>query len=200
MIIHDVEQGSAEWLKLKADKFTGAKFGKLFMGKTTAGYDEAINEVVYGVLTGKTPEVYVNQYMRDGTEREPLARRQYEAYYGESVEQVGFVELNKYVGCSPDGLVGKHGMIEIKCPKYSTLINMHLKPKIDKGYYWQMQGGMWVCDREWCDYFVYHPDLEPYLERVERRQTDIAKLEIEVDLAIEEVNKRIKQLGGNHVA
>jgi len=200
MIIHDVEQGSDEWLKLRLGKFSGSNFGTLFMGKTTAGYNDLINEVAFKLITGKEPEGnFTNFWMERGTELEPAARRQYEAYYGESVEQVGFVELNEHVGCSPDGLIGKHGMIEIKCPKYSTLINIHLKPKIDKGYYWQMQGGMWVCDREWCDYFVYHPDLEPYLERVERDNSAIEQLEIEVNLAIEEVNKRIKQLGGNHV-
>ena len=193
-IIHDVEQGSAEWLKLKAGKFSGSIFGKLFAGKTTDTYNNAINEIVYGVLTGKTPETYVNQNMRNGLEREPFARRQYEAYYGEPVEQVGFVELNQFVGCSPDGLIGTDGMLEIKCPKWSTVINLKLKPKIETGYYWQMMGGMWVCDRKWCDYFVYHPDLEPYQERLERDDSAIEQLQIEVDKAIVLVNKRVEEL------
>lgn len=194
MIIHDVEQNSEEWFKLKAGKFSGSKFGKLFMGKSTKGYDDAINEIVYGILTGKTPDSYQNQDMKTGTLREPDARKQYEAYNGEIVEQVGFIELNKWVGCSPDGIIGKDGMIEIKCPKWSTLINLHLKPKIEKDYYWQMQGSLYVTGRQWCDFFVYHPDLEPYQERVNRDEPAIEQLKEEIDRAIIEVEGRIKQL------
>lgn len=195
IIIHDVEQGSDEWFKLRLGKFSGSNFGKLFMGKTTAGYNDLINEVAFKLLTGKEPEGdFTSFWMERGTQLEPEARAEYEIRNNVIVEQVGFVTLNDSVGCSPDGLIGTDGMLEIKCPKWSTVINLKLKPKIETGYYWQMMGGMWVCDRKWCDYFVYHPDLEPYQERLERDDSAIEQLQIEVDKAIDLVNKRVEEL------
>tara|TARA_R100001244_G_scaffold121574_2_gene91196 strand:+ start:816 stop:1418 length:603 start_codon:yes stop_codon:yes gene_type:complete len=195
MIIHDVEQGTEAWFNLRLGKFSGSNFGKLFMSKTTAGYNDLINEVAFKLLTGKQPEGdFASFWMERGTELEPFARKQYEAYNGVSVEQVGFCTLSDSVGCSPDGLIGTDGMLEIKCPKWSTLINLKLKPKIEKGYFYQIHGSLWVTGRQWCDYFVYHPDLEPYQERIERDETVIESIKKEVDLAIIEVNKRLEKI------
>ena len=196
MIIHDVEQGSPEWLDLKRGKFSGSRFKKLFMGKTTKGYNELITEIAIEIITGKTAEMYVNQDMRNGTLREPDARLDYEIRNAVIVDQVGFVELNEWVGVSPDGLIGEYGMLEIKSPRWTTHTELILNPKakIDSGYIWQMQGCMWVTGRSYCDYYDYYPGLKPYQERVVRDEEAIEKLKVEVDLAIELVEKRIKEL------
>ena len=194
MIIHEMEQGTDEWLAIKLGKFSASNFCKLFMSETTQGYNDIINQIVFERITGKTPEFYVNDYMKRGTELEPIARQEYEFSTFTKVKQVGFIELNEWVGVSPDGLIGKDGMLEIKCPKYSTLISQKLSQKVPKDYYWQMQGQMYVADRKWVDYYVYHPDLEPFLIRVERNEKDIEELRQKLDKAIESVTERINKL------
>lgn len=194
MIIHEIEQGSAEWHDIKRGKFSASNFSKLFMAETTQGYNDIINQIVFERITGKSPEFYVNAYMERGTELEPEARQDYEFSTFKKVKQVGFIELNEWVGVSPDGLIGEDGMLEIKCPKYSTLINQKLTQKVPKDYYWQMQGQMYVADKKWVDYYVYHPDLDPLLIRVERNEDDIEKLRQKLDKAIETATERINKL------
>lgn len=193
-MVYNMEQGTEEWLDIKRGKFSASNFSKLFMSETTQGYNDIINQIVFERVTGKSPEFYVNEYMARGTELESEARLDYEFVTGNKVKQVGFIELNEWVGVSPDGLIGKDGLLEIKCPKYSTLISQKLSQKVPKDYYWQMQGQMYVADRKWVDYYVYHPDLEPLLIRVERNEKDIEELRQKLDKAIESVIERINKL------
>jgi hypothetical protein len=195
MIIYDsLEQGTPEWLQVRAGKFTASTFSDLFTKETTQAYQNAINDVVYGKLTGEPVESYTNAIMQRGSELEPFARESYELETFTKVRQVGFIELNEWVGYSPDGLIGEDGLIEAKCPKHSTLIEYHLSQKIPTKYYWQMLGGMYVTGRLWCDYYVYHPKLKPLLIRVERNESDIKLLEEKLNEVIEIAKLRIEKL------
>lgn len=194
MIIHNCGQGTDAWLCLKAGKFTASTFSDLFAKETTQAYQGAINDVVYGKLTGEPVESYTNDIMKRGSELEPFAREQYELETFNKVNQVGFIELNEWVGYSPDGLIGEDGLIEIKAPKHSTLIEAHLSQKIPTKYYWQMLGGLYVTGRLWCDYYVYHPKLKPLLIRVERNESDIKLLEEKLNEVIEIAKQRIEKL------
>lgn len=195
MIIHEnLIQGTPEWLQVKAGKFSCSTFSDLFAKETTQAYQGAINDVVYGKLTGEPVESFSNDIMKRGNEMEPFAREAYEIETFNKVNQVGFIELNEWVGYSPDGLIGDDGLLEIKCPKHSTLIEYHLSQKIPTKYYWQMQGGLYVTGRLWCDYYVYHPKLKPLLIRVERNEPDIKLLEEKLNEVIEIAKQRIEKL------
>ena len=63
MIFHDIEQNSEAWMDLRRGKFTCSKFGDLFMSKNTAGYRNAIYQVVFERLTGETPESFNGNWM-----------------------------------------------------------------------------------------------------------------------------------------
>ncbi|HDY89115.1 MAG TPA: hypothetical protein ENH82_13500, partial [bacterium] len=47
---------------------------------------------------------------------------------------------------SSDGLAGD-GLIEIKCPKYSTHFDSLVKGGYDSKYQWQLRGQMWIYDK-----------------------------------------------------
>lgn len=197
MIIHNCEQGTPEWLNIRAGKFTASTFSDLFAKETTQAYQNAINDVVYGKLTGEPVESYTNDIMKRGSELEPFAREQYELETFNKVNQVGFIELNEWVGYSPDGLIGEDGLIEIKCTLHSALIGYHSGNKIPSKYFYQMQGGLWVSGREWCDFYVWHPKIKPYLERVFRSEKDIEEIKTKIEIAIEEAQKRINIIGNS---
>ena len=192
MIIHDFQQGTDEWRETRIGKFTSSTFGKLFMSPSTKGYNDLINQIVYERITGESPESFSNQWMERGTELEPEARQAYELQTFNKVHQVGFVELNEWVGGSPDGLIDEDGMIEIKCPKSSTLIDYALSDKVPKDYEWQMQGNLYVTGRAWCDFWVYHPKLNPLFIKVERDEKKIKELEAQLEIAIEKAKERIQ--------
>jgi len=195
MKVHNFEQGTPEWQQVRCGKFTASNFAKLFMAASTKGYQDYINNVVFERLTGKQAEAYTNEWMLRGSELEAEARISYESRTFNIVEQVGFVEYSEWIGASPDVLIDADGLIEIKCPKHTTVIEYLLSDKIPKDYYWQMQGQMMVTDRKWCDYFIYHPDLEPIIKRVKREPKDIGLLIAELDKAIIETQNRIRTIG-----
>ena len=194
MIIHDLQQGTPEWGAVRFGKFTASNIHKLFMGKSTAGYNDYINQIVYERLTGHKPESFESEWMRRGTELEPEAISAYELLTFDKVVPVGFIELDEWRGCSPDGLVGQDGMIQVKCPKWSTLIDYHLTGKIPEDYLYQMQYEMYISGRKWNDFFCYHPNLKPLLKRVKLDETYSEDFEREISIAQKEVEKRIAKI------
>jgi len=195
MIIHDVTQGTPEWDAVRLGKFTASKFSDLFMKPELKGYQGLINQVVFERLTGEKPESFSSAWMDRGKELESQARHSYELQTFRKVQQVGFVEMDEWAGCSPDGFVGTEGTVEIKCPKWSTLIDYHLTGKIPTEYYWQIQGGLYITGRAWCDFYVWHPKLKPLLTRVEPVLGSFEMLKIQLDKAIDMAKTRIKRIG-----
>ena len=165
MKIHNCEQRSEEWYQARLGKVTASHFSAVMAkgrggaaSKTRLDYMKTLaNER----LTGKRdPDgTYTNRAMENGTLREPDARDWYEWITGKDVVEVGFVELNDEVGCSPDGLVDIDGLLEIKCPAYKTHMDYRRDGVFPSEYRPQVQGQMWVCGRQWCDFVSYYPDL-----------------------------------------
>lgn len=168
MIQYKVEQNSDEWFALRRGKFTASTFKDLFMGENTQGYKDAIYKVAFERLTNTSPESFTNEYMQRGTELEPEARAWYEFERNIDVVSGGFFEYNSWIGASPDGLIGEDGLLEIKCPKYSTMMDYLIKKELPKTYYYQVHGQLLVTDRQWCDFLAYHPSLPKFVLRVER--------------------------------
>jgi len=199
MKIHkDLIQGSPEWLRARLGKPSASHGSKIVNSYTEPQYyaDNKVNEKngIAGKLKNKagwgdgaityaldllievlldTPTfVPVNFAMEHGLEYEPYAREIYEANKNVVVEQVGGIE-DKGVWYSPDGLVGKDGLIEIKCPQPQAHLRFMIgKGDIDSKYIGQMQFGMMVSGRKWCDFISFHPDFPDHLKikvvRVER--------------------------------
>jgi hypothetical protein len=198
MLIHkDITQGSDEWFNVKAGKFSASNFSKLFSGKSTDSYKGIINKVVFERLSGKpidSADTYKSPAMQRGNDLEPFARQNYELQTFNLVDEVGFIEVNDYVGVSPDGLIDKNGGLEIKCLEYNAFIEFVTTQKIKTEYKWQIQGSLWASEREWWDFYVYHPDLESKPLRVYRDEPEIKKLETELDIAIETVQQKLDLL------
>ena len=196
MVNHKVDQNSDEWFALRRGKFTASTFKELFMGKDTQGYKDAIYRVAFERLTNQSPESFTNEYMQRGTELEPEARAWYEFEKEVDVESGGFFSYNDWIGASPDGLIGDSGLIEIKCPKFSTMMDYLIKKELPKNYYYQVHGQLFVTDREWCDFIAYHPSLPKFVLRVNRdKEVDKEILE-KLFKAIKEVEQIINKLKG----
>lgn len=194
MKFYDVEQNSLEWLSLRRGKFTASTFKDLFMKETTQGYQDAIYKVAFERLTNESPESFTNEWMNRGHELEQEAREWYELETYNKVHNGGFFEYNKWTGASPDGLIGDNGLIEIKCPKFSTQIDYLLKRELPKNYYYQVYGQLLVTDRQFCDFIAYHPKFKNLIIRIERDK-GVDKMILEkLDKAIKEVETIINKL------
>jgi len=198
-----IEQGSKEWLELRLGKVTASRITDV-LAKGKSG--EALTredyryELVVQRLTGEPGESFTNAAMEWGTATEPQARIVYEAEMGLFVEQVPFVlhPTIEWFGCSPDGLVGENGLLEIKCPSSKNHIKYLNAGKPPAKYVPQMQCQMAVTGRQWCDFVSFDPrlpkDLQMFVVRLDRDEDYIKSMEAEVVKFLSEVETMFTQL------
>jgi len=183
MIVMEMEQGTEEWHQAKLGVPSASNFKKIVtstgaVSKQQAGY---LNELLAERMAGHPLEGFKNGWMERGNELEAEARDDYEWTKGIAVQQVGFVvREDGKAGCSPDGLIGDDGLIEIKCPSPGVHVSYLRAGKVPTDYFAQVQGQLWICERQWCDFVSYHPDLPALVVRVDRDEKFIEKLETAV--------------------
>lgn len=114
---------------------------------------ERISQLPYG----EPPKTWL---LERGHELEDKARIAYEARTGFLVEETGVALTDdRRFGYSTDGMPEDDGLIEIKCPIDSIKIATMWRTGDVSEYMHQMQGGMWITGRKWCDFIMYVPDL-----------------------------------------
>lgn len=157
----DVAQNTPEWKNMRAGKFTSSKLGIVMANFPKVFGDPAKKyaKIIAVEKIKKTPveSSFSNDHMARGHEQEPIARALYEAETFSTVDNGGFF-CSDEIGCSPDGLVMKDGVIEIK----SVIANIHYdnvkRQKIDPSYKWQCIGNLKFTGRDWIDFISYCAD------------------------------------------
>lgn len=185
------EQGSDLWLLDRLGIPTGSMFKSIITstGKPSTSAKTYMNQLLADWVAGKPVDAFEpTQAMIDGTNREAESRDLYTFLTDNEVTETGFwFRDDKLTGVSPDGMVGNDGLVELKNPKASTLIGYKLDNKLPATYVPQVQGQLWIMEREWCDFLVNHPDIPHFLIRVNRDDDFIAKLSAEVDKFIDKM-------------
>lgn len=119
-------------------------------------------------ITGWTEPVFVSGDMMRGTLDEPIAREKYAEHHA-PVREVGFMvrDFGGYsIGYSPDGLVGDDGLIEIKSRKPKRHLADVLADEVPAEHMAQIQCGLLVSGREWCDYVSFCGGMPLWVKRV----------------------------------
>lgn len=185
MIFVQCQQGTPEWHQARTGVITASCFsdaiakltrvsGKRKAGDPSGASDKYAADLAIERISKKPYGAPVKAWVLDrGHEMEALARLQYEARTQSMVNEAGLVLTDdRLFGYSTDGFVGDDGLIEIKAPIDSLKICEVMDGDIAE-YMHQMQGGMWITGRKWCDFIMYVPDLanagkDMYVRRVMR--------------------------------
>ena len=172
MIELQCEQNSAEWHEARLGIPTASEFKRIVTptGKLSASRDGYIAQLVAEYFLGVSMvDLDGNEWIERGKALEPEARRYYSFVRDTDVRSVGFCykDADKAVGCSPDGLEGVSGGLELKCPMAATHLLYLARDALPREYAMQVQGCLWVTGREWWDFMSYFPDLPPLIVRVE---------------------------------
>jgi hypothetical protein len=181
--IIDVEQGSPEWFSARAGVPTCSRFGHVMArgrgaedSKVRAAYlYQLADEVIYN---DPVDGGFTNEHTERGKLLEAEARSIYALENDVIPQCVGFIK-NHTVGAggSPDALIGKNGILEIKTMLPRLWIRHVLTGGHPPEFTAQIQGLLWVSgDREWCDLMIYWPRRQPYITRVYRDEPYIAQL------------------------
>ena len=180
--IHDCKQGSTEWLLLRCGIPTASEFGRLVTAdwkiRAGEGPRNYVLEKVAEKFMGLPKEAGGSWSMGQGQILETHARPWYQFAYDTKITEVGFITTDDgRCGCSPDGLIGDEGGIEIKSPQAHTHLEYLLGGVAPKEYRAQIQGCMYVTGRAWWKFVSYSnhfPSLVLHVEREEAAQTAIA--------------------------
>lgn len=180
MKILDVQQNSLEWLMLRCGIPTASEFDQLL----TPEFEVRKGEMPKTYLARKVAEAwggplpgYNSIDMEFGKVLEEEAIPYFEFTTGTTVQRVGFVTTDDgLVGCSPDGLIGDDGGIEVKCPDAHTHVKYLFNHALPKDYAAQVHGSMFVTGRAWWQFLSYRRNFPPLSIVVHRDEAIQAKI------------------------
>ncbi len=198
-IIHTMEQGSEDWYTKKRGKISTSKFSAAIAGGSGKTKSDLFDDLIEERITRKNKVGVCTGDMERGIELEPYARVDYETINGCKVKQVGFIEYSEYIGCSPDGLIGIPGGLEIKSPRPKTHVK-YIKGKLSKANIYQIQGSMWITGRDWWDFVSYCPEAveRPYFcKRFARDHKIIAEIDVKITKFAEELKSEWEFIKGS---
>lgn len=200
----NVEQGTPEWKAARLGHVTASGMANVMAkGKDKS---EAVTRYKYKVqivaerMTGVVAESYSNAAMEWGVEQEGFAVMAYESMRDVLVDKTGFWlhPSIKWLGVSPDRLVGDDGLIEVKCPNTTTHLGYLFDNRVPPDYYKQIQCQLWVTGRSWCDFVSFDPRLprrnQLLVVRTERDEKLIGEMQVEVEKFLGEVESLINKL------
>lgn len=172
--VYDFEQRSDEWYEARCGIVTASVVGRLVTPArlTTASNDDSralLAHLVAERITGHVEPTYTNADMFRGIVEEPRARDLYSEHYAPARE-VGFMVRDDWgfrLGYSPDGLVGDDGLIEVKAPRAKTHLTTVLAGEVPPHYMAQIQCGLLVSGRAWCDFISFCGGMAMWVKRVE---------------------------------
>lgn len=169
----DIEQGSPAWHDLRRGMVTASTVGQLVTPSTLKTAANPASRALAALLvaerlTGRTDPSFVSDDMERGWEDEPRARAVYAEHYA-PVTDMGFMSRDGVwgeLGFSPDGLVGDDGLIEIKSRRPKKHLATILADEVPTENVAQVQAGLLVSGREWCDYISYSGGMPLFVKRV----------------------------------
>ena len=196
---------SEQWLRITASTCLDAyKVGKSVLTNSSNAASSSKKFIKKHIwkLDGDTPQT---SWMKYGLERESAAIKQYEIQTSLSVSLTGLWVNPQflYIACSPDGLVGDDGLLEIKSLKIfhdntidqvvndtdrvlvskDTLNRQCFVMKDNKcilkkshDYYYQIQCQLLVTEREFCDFVLYAKDGPISVQTIYRDQQLISDI------------------------
>lgn len=182
--IFDFDQRSEAWFRARLGLPTASEFDTIITPGKTKSEQKSRQTYMFKlageILTGQPMESVTTAAMLRGRELEPEARDLYALKTGAELSQIGFIR-NGRAGCSPDSLIGLDGGLEIKTKAPHLLIDVIRKDEFPSEHLAQVQGTLWLTEREWWDLAVYWPGLPLFVKRAYRDEAYIANLASEID-------------------
>jgi hypothetical protein len=206
-IINDVEQRSPEWFELRRGIPTASRFAQVIATgredgtpKTSKTRQQLLRVLAGEILSGDVSETFRNEATDRGTAMEAEAREHYEQSYFVEVRRVGFIRRQlpsgRWVGCSPDGVIGERRALEIKTTRPDLLIEV-----LDKGaagfppeHRAQLQGTLWIAGLDEADLYIFYRNMRAAKFTVQRDEQFIRSLSDSVEVFDWELHKLVERM------
>jgi len=194
----ECEQGTPEWFDARCGIATCSCFDDVQAKGKGITRRKYMHRLAGEIITREpAPEGYTNAHMERGKLMEDEARAHYCFAVDVDVEKVGFLR-NGRTGGSPDRLIGRSGILEIKTKLPHLVVDCLTSDCFPADHVAQCQGLLWVGEREWIDLVVYWPKMPLFIKRAYRDETYIKTLAAEVARFNEELDavvERVRRYG-----
>lgn len=184
MIVHTCKQYSEDWYRVRRGVPTASEAGRIVtparwqLSSQAEAYACELVSQEYDHDYGPRDE-YVTAAMRNGRILEPASRRFYEYETNRDVTEVGFCTTDDgRFGCSPDGLCGDDGGLELKNPTAATHVKWLVNGGVPSEYLPQIHFSLLVTRRKWWDFMSFYAGLPPLLVRVEPDEKTVQLAEV----------------------
>lgn len=191
--IFDFDQHSDDWFDARKGLPTASKFATVMAkgeGKTRSEY---MRKLAGEIITGEPMDSYSNGHMERGRAMEDEARDLYSYLTNTDPQRVGFIK-NGQKGGSPDSLIGDKGGLEIKSALAHIQIERLTLDRLPPEHKAQVQGNLWVSEREWWDFCSYCPKLPLLKVRVFRDEAYIRQISDAVDAFNDELALLVERI------
>lgn len=174
---NDLIQGSDEWHAARCGLLTASEI-KLILTPTlkiASNVKERAHlwELAAQRISGYVEPSYIGDEMLRGWDDEITACALYSKHFA-PVAECGFVTNDKWgftLGYSPDGLVGDHGLIECKSRRQKfqvqAIVEHFTDGTVPEDFALQVQTGLLITGRKWCDLVSYSGGLPMIAMRIE---------------------------------
>lgn len=200
--IFNFEQGTEEWHRCRLGIPTSSEFKSILAkgeGKMRRTY---LMKLLGERFTGEPADSFTNGHMERGRVMEAEARKLYSFVHDVDLTQVGFIR-NGAKGCSPDSLIGNNGMLEIKTKLPHLQLEALFADKLPPEHRAQVQGGLWVGEREFYEFVSYWPKLPLLVKRIYRDEDYIKTLAAEVasfTAELDDLTDKLVRQGAERIA
>ncbi|KAA0122135.1 YqaJ-like viral recombinase [Methylobacterium sp. P1-11] len=165
----DLYQGTDEWIAVRCGMLTASEMSLILTPTLKAARNEKERAHLYELLAQRITKFveprYVSDDMLRGRDDEIEALTLYAKHYAPT-ETVGFITNDRWgftLGYSPDALVGTDGLVECKSRRQKYQVETFLvhvpDGTIPADYVLQIQTGLLVSERLWCDLVSYSGGL-----------------------------------------
>lgn len=165
----DLYQGTDEWMAARCGMLTASEMSLIVTPTLKAARNERERAHLYELLAQRISHHVEPRFISDdmlrGQDDEVEALTLYAKHFAPT-EAVGFITNDKWgftLGYSPDGLVGADGLVEVKSRRQKfqieTFVVHVFEGTIPADFVIQIQTGLMVSERSWCDLVSYSGGL-----------------------------------------
>lgn len=167
----DLIQGSDEWLAARCGLITASECKLIITPTLKIANNDKVKMHLYELCAQRITKYVEPSFISDDMSRGNFDEIEARIIYNDKISPVtemGFITNDKFgytIGYSPDSLVGEDGQIEIKSRKQKFQMQTIATDEIDTDFLIQIQTGLMVSERKWCDFIQYSGGMPMYIKR-----------------------------------
>jgi hypothetical protein len=199
-IIKDIEQGSCDWLLLRAGKVTASGLKNILTPAFKIRTGEMAKTYMMQVLAerwigGNLPQISGVFDLEYGKIIEGEARDFFTMNTGLAVESVAFIEADdERFGASPDGIINDCEGLELKAPAIVTHLKYLNEGVVPEEYLCQIHGSLYASGFKRWHFCSYRRNFPPLILTVERDEKIMATIAEALELFFENLDAAMAKL------